>query len=215
MIKADLHVHTRYSPDSNNSLDDIIRQCLKKEISCLAVCDHSTTEGALKLQAIAPFKVIVAEEILTPHGEIMGMFLKETIPSLITPEEAILRIREQDGLVCIPHPFDRFRSSAYQGINLEEIIKDIDIIEVHNARTLPFQDRKQALKFAQKNGFRQSAGSDAHAISEIGVCCIEMPDFNDKDGFLAALEQGKINARSSSPLVHFLSVKNKIMKRFK
>jgi predicted metal-dependent phosphoesterase TrpH len=215
MLKADLHVHTCYSPDSDNSLDDIIRQCLKIGIDCLAICDHGTTEGALKLQAIAPFKIIVAEEILTPHGEIMGMFLKETIPSLITPLEAIQRIREQDGLVCIPHPFDRFRSSAFQGINLEAIKEDIDIIEVHNARTLPFQNRKQALEYALKNNFRQSAGSDAHSIFEIGVSLIEMPDFNGKDDFLTALEQGKITKRSSSPLVHFVSVKNKIMKRFK
>jgi predicted metal-dependent phosphoesterase TrpH len=215
MLKADLHTHTCYSPDSDSSLDDIIRQCLKKGINCLAVCDHGTTEGALKLQAIAPFKVIVAEEILTPHGEIMGMFLKETIPSLITPQEAIKRIRAQDGLVCIPHPFDKFRSSAYQGINLEAIKDDIDIIEVYNARTLPFQNRKQALEFAINNNFRQSAGSDAHATSEIGVTFIEMPDFNDKEGFLKSLEQGKITGRSSSPFVHFISVKNKIMKRFR
>ena len=215
MLKADLHIHTCYSPDSDNSLDDIIKQCLKKGINCLSVCDHGTTEGALKLQAIAPFKIIVAEEILTPHGEIMGMFLKETIPNMVTPHEAIQRIREQDGLVCIPHPFDRFRSSAYQGINLEAIKNDIDIIEVYNARTLPFQNRKQPLEFAVNNNFRQSAGSDAHAISEIGVTFIEMPDFNDKEGFLASLEQGNITGRSSSPFVHFVSVKNKIMKRFR
>ncbi len=215
MLKADLHVHTCYSTDSDNSLDDIIRKCLKIGINCLAVCDHGTTEGALKLQTIAPFKVIVAEEILTPHGEIMGMFLKETIPSLITPQEAIKRIREQDGLVCIPHPFDKFRSSAFQGINIEKIKQDIDIIEVHNARTLPFQNRKQAMEYAIKNNLKQSVGSDAHAIFEIGVSYIEIPDFNDKDGFLTALEQGKITKRSSSPLVHFVSVKNKIMKRFK
>ncbi len=143
------------------------------------------------------------------------MFLKETIPSMITPQEAIRRIREQDGLVCIPHPFDRFRSSAYQGINLEAIKDDIDIIEVYNARTLPFQNRKQPLEFAINNNFRQSAGSDAHAISEIGVSFIVMPDFNDKAGFLSALEHGIINGHSSSPLVHFISVKNKIMKRFR
>ena len=215
MLKADLHIHTRYSPDSDNSLDDIIKQCLKIGIGCLAVCDHGTTEGAIKLQSIAPFKVIVAEEILTPHGEIMGMFLKETIPSLITPQEAIQRIREQDGLVCIPHPFDKFRSSAFQGINLEAIKKEIDIIEVHNGRTLPFQNRKQPLEFAVKNNFRQSAGSDAHSIFEIGVSYVEMPDFDDKEGFLTALEEGKITNRSSSPFVHFISVKNKMMKRFR
>jgi predicted metal-dependent phosphoesterase TrpH len=215
MLKADLHTHTRYSPDSDNALEDIIERCLKIGISCLAVCDHGTTEGALKLQSTAPFKVIVAEEILTPYGEIMGMFLKETIPSHISPEEAIKRIREQDGLVCIPHPFDKFRSSAFQGINLEPLKNDIDIIEVYNARTLPFQNRRLALEFARKNNFKQSAGSDAHSIPEIGRTYIEMPEFDGKEDFLKALAQGKIMGRSSSPLVHFVSVKNKIMKRFK
>jgi predicted metal-dependent phosphoesterase TrpH len=215
MLKADLHTHTLYSPDSNNSLDDIIKQCLKIGINCLAICDHGTVEGALKLQSIAPFKIIVAEEILTPYGEIMGMFLKETIPSHISPEEAIKRIREQGGLICIPHPFDKFRSSAFQRAGLEPIKGHIDIIEVYNARELPFQNRKLALEFAQKNNFRRSAGSDAHAISEIGKTYIEMPEFDGKETFLKALDQGKIVGRSLSPLVHFTSVKNKIMKRLR
>jgi predicted metal-dependent phosphoesterase TrpH len=215
MIKADLHIHTLYSPDSNNSLDDIIECCIKKGINCISVCDHGTAEGALKLKSIAPFKIIVSEEILTPYGEIMGMFLKETIPSKISQEDAIKRIREQDGVVCIPHPFDKFRSSAFKGKDLESIKDSIDVIEVLNARTLPFQNRKLGLEFAQKYNLRQGAGSDAHAISEIGTAYIEIPDFEGKDEFLKALEKGKIAGHSSSPLVHFLSVKNKIMKRFK
>jgi predicted metal-dependent phosphoesterase TrpH len=215
MIKADLHIHTLYSPDSNNALDDIIKCCIKKGINCISVCDHGTAEGALKLKSIAPFKIIVSEEILTPCGEIMGMFLKESIPSHISPEEAIKRIKEQDGLVCIPHPFDKFRSSANQGKDLESIKEQIDVIEVFNARTLPFQNRKLPLEFAQKYHLKQSAGSDAHAISEIGTAYVEIPDFETKDEFLEALRKGKIGGHSSSPLVHFLSVKNKIMKRFK
>ncbi|GAG75610.1 unnamed protein product, partial [marine sediment metagenome] len=81
-------------------------------INCIAISDHGTTEGALKIQSLAPFKVIVAEEILTPHGEIMGMLLKETIPSGLSVEQTISQIRAQGGLVCIPHPFDTFRQSA-------------------------------------------------------------------------------------------------------
>jgi hypothetical protein len=159
--------------------------------------------------------VIVSEEILTPCGEIMGMFLKENIPSNISPEEAIRRIREQDGLVCIPHPFDKYRGSAFQREALETIVNNIDIIEVFNARTLPFQNRKLALEFAKKNNLRQSAGSDAHSISEIGIVYVEIPEINGKDEFLKALEAGKIGGRFSSPFVHFLSVKNKLLKRLK
>ena len=75
MLKADLHIHTEYSMDCKMPLSQVIERCQQKGINCVAIADHGTVEGALKMQAIAPFKVIVAEEILTPHGEIMGMFL--------------------------------------------------------------------------------------------------------------------------------------------
>jgi len=77
MLRADLHIHTRYSMDCNTPLERIISRCLEMQINCIAVADHGTVEGALEIQQMAPFQVIVAEEILTPHGEIMGMFLKE------------------------------------------------------------------------------------------------------------------------------------------
>ena len=93
-------------------LEKIIERCQKVGINCIALCDHGTAEGALKMREIAPFTVIVAEEILTPYGEIMGMFLEETIPSGLSVPETIARIRAQGGLVCIPHPFDTFRHSA-------------------------------------------------------------------------------------------------------
>ena len=105
MLKADLHVHTEYSMDCNTPLEKIINRCRETGINCIAVADHGTIEGALKLKDIAPFTVIIAEEILTPHGEIMGMFLQEGIPSGLSVEQTLACIREQDGLVCIPHPF--------------------------------------------------------------------------------------------------------------
>ena len=95
MLKADLHIHTRYSMDSSTSLEAIVSRCLELGINCIAIADHGTVTGALKMQSLAPFTVIVAEEILTPHGEIMGMFLKETIPSDSSVEETISQIRAQ------------------------------------------------------------------------------------------------------------------------
>ena len=137
LLKADLHIHTKYSMDCQTPLDKIISRCQELGINCIAIADHGTAEGGLEMQKIAPFKVIVAEEILTTEGEIMGMFLKETIPSGITPQEAIKRIREQDGLVNIPHPFETIRGSALKDKVIDEIAKDIDLMEVMNSRS-PF-----------------------------------------------------------------------------
>ena len=214
MLKADLHIHTEYSLDCTTPLDKLIARCLEVGINCVAVCDHGTAEGALKLESIAPFPVVVAEEILTPHGEIMGMFLKETIPSGLSVEETIARIRAQGGLVCIPHPLDRFRPSAFRENMLEKIADQIDVIETFNARTLPFQSLSGVDSFAEKYGLRRSAGSDAHTLSEIGHAYVEMPEFDGRDGFLEALAQGRIYGRKTNPLTHFISLGSRIRKRF-
>jgi len=213
LLKADLHIHTRYSADCNTPLDRIIARCLEIGINCIAIADHGTTEGALKMQSIAPFPVIVAEEILTPHGEIMGMFLKETIPSGLSVEQTISQIRAQDGLVNIPHPFYTFRPSALDNKIIEEIVEQIDIIEVFNSRTLLPHSSTRAKIFAQKHSLAQSAGSDAHTPNEIGNAYVEMPEFNGKDEFLQALAKGKIFGHRSNPLLHFGSVWARLRKQ--
>jgi hypothetical protein len=213
LLKADFHIHTEYSMDCNTTLEEIINRCLEVGINCIATADHGTTEGGLKMQTIAPFPVIVAEEILTPHGEIMGMFLKETIPGGLSVEETIARIRAQDGLVCIPHPFDIFRQSALNSNITEEIIGQIDVIEVFNSRCPLPGCLTKAQMFAQKYGIAKSAGSDAHTPREIGNAYVEMPEFNGKDDFLNALEQGKIFGHRTNPLVHFHSAWARLKKQ--
>jgi len=214
LLKADLHIHTEYSMDCNTSLEKIINRCLEIGLNCIAVADHGTIEGALRLKDIAPFTVIVAEEIDTPHGEIMGMFLTEGIPSGLSVEQTLARIRTQGGLVCIPHPFDTFRQSALDGRIIETIIDQIDVIEVFNARSPLLRDSTKANLFAEKYGIRKSAGSDAHTVSEIGNAYVEMSEFSGRDDFLQALENGKIMGRWTNPMVHFASVWARLRNQF-
>ncbi len=204
-MKADLHIHTEYSMDCSMHLEEIINRCQELGINCIAIADHGTIEGALKMKAIAPFPVIVAEEILTPHGEIMGMFLKEGIPSGLSVSETISRIKAQGALVCIPHPFDIVRHSALKAKVIEEIVDQIDVVEIFNARSPFLRTSAKAQIFAQKYGIPGSAGSDAHTLGEIGRAYVEMPEFNGRDDFLNALVEAKICGQKTSPLIHFSS----------
>ncbi len=215
MLKADLHIHTEYSMDCSTPLEKIINRCLELEINCIAIADHGTTEGALKMQKIAPFKVIVAEEILTPNGEIMGMFLKETIPSGLSIEQTISQIKAQGALVNIPHPFDSLRGLRLDGKELEALVDQIDTIEVFNARE-PFRNPSiKAQAFAQKYGIPGTVGSDAHTIGEIGNACVEMPEFNSRDDFLQALRTGKVVGHRTNPLIHLVTAWEKLKNSLK
>ncbi|HLB28301.1 MAG TPA: PHP domain-containing protein [Dehalococcoidales bacterium] len=204
MLKADFHLHTKYSinKDCDTPLEAIIARCQKLGINCIAVTDHGTAEGGLEMQKIAPFKVIVGEEILTPNGEIMGLFLKETIPSGISVEEAVAKIKAQGGLVCLPHPFDPLRGLRMRKEKLAWLVEQADIIEVFNARG-PFPGPvKKANALALKYNLPGSAGSDAHYPYEIGHTYIEMPEFNGKEGFLQALRKGTIRKQRASLAIY-------------
>lgn len=198
MLKADLHIHTVYSPDSATSLKEVVARCLKVGINCIAVTDHNTILGALKMEELAPFTVIVGEEIHTRSGEIMGYFLSEEIPAGLPAEETVRRIKEQGGLVCIPHPFDRLRLSTLRRKTLEGLLPHIDIIEACNARVSLSRYWAQALLFAENHGLLASAGSDAHTAIEIGNAYVTMPEFDGREEFRKALAEGALFGRKTS-----------------
>jgi len=202
LLKADFHMHTKFSKDCDTPLEAIIERCQKMGINCIAVTDHGSAEGGLEMQKIAPFKVIVGEEILTPNGEIMGLFLKETIPSGISVEEAVAKIKAQGGLVCLPHPFDPLRGLRMDKDKLTKLAEQADIIEVFNARG-PFPGPvKKANALALKYNLPGIAGSDAHYPYELGHTYIEMPEFNSKDEFLQALRKGTIRKQRASLAIY-------------
>ena len=151
------------------------------------------------MKEIAPFPVIVGEEVMSTAGEIIGYFLEEEIPSGLPPEEVMRRIRQQGGLVCLPHPFDKLGRHPLHSTARDKLLENIDIIEVFNARSLRNNFSNQARKFASEHGFLQSAGSDAHSVSEVGNAYVEVPEFAfDPQSFKAALAEGRIRGRKNS-----------------
>jgi predicted metal-dependent phosphoesterase TrpH len=206
LLKADFHIHSKYSMDCSTTLEQIIQACQHKKINCIAISDHGSIDGALKMKEIAPFYVVVAEEILTTEGEIMGMFLQELIPSGLSLEESIRRIKAQGGLLCAQHPFDRIRHDALKADTMDKIAGQIDLVEVFNPRSLLLRSSNKAREFARKHHLPACAGSDAHAASEIGKAYVEMPEFKGKEDFLQALSQGEVFGHRANILTHFISM---------
>jgi predicted metal-dependent phosphoesterase TrpH len=210
MLHADLHSHTHFSRDGWISPERYVLQAVKRGIDCAAVSDHNNIVGAREVAKIAPFKVIISEEIKSTEGEIIGFFLKDEIPKGLTPEDTVRAIREQGGLVCVPHPFDRLRSSPLTTRALLRIVDQVDIVEVFNARTTLKIDNERAWRFARKYGKPVSAGSDAHWHPEIGTAWVRLPDFDGPEQFLESLRRAQVYGQISNPAVHLLSTLAKV-----
>jgi len=199
--------------DCGTSLEEIVNHCLKIGINCIAVVDHNTIAGALKLREMAPFRIVIAEEIRTSIGELMGLFLSEEVPRGLSAEETIARVKSQGGLVGIPHPFGRAPLQNSKKLLTDEVLSQVDIIEVFNSRS-PFPSSSAKVQgLVLKYRLAVSAGSDAHTSGEIGKAYVEMPDFNSPSEFLVSLSQGRIFGSRSSPLVHLVTTWTKVRKQ--
>ena len=204
-IRADLHNHTHFSPDSIMSPQDLLRRATEAGLDCVAVTDHNTIRGGLSVRELASdVTVIVGEEIRSSDGEILGLFLSRDIPAGLPAGETIARIKDQGGVVGVPHPFDPFRGTLDEA-EMSRLVSEIDFVEALNSRVILGVHNKRALEFARQHDLPVSAASDAHSPRELGRSYVQMPAFTGTSDFLQSLRSGVLVGRLSNPLIHLVS----------
>jgi predicted metal-dependent phosphoesterase TrpH len=210
LIEVDLHMHTDHSPDCATPVEVLLETARDRGLGAIAITDHNEVSGALEARRIAEgmddLKVIVAEEVKTAEqGEVIGLFLEEKIPKGMTMAETIAAIREQGGLVYVPHPFDRFHSVPdYE--HLLEIVEEIDVLEVFNPRVALTAFNEEAERFARKYRIVPGAGSDSHVAQGLGSVRVRIHDFDGPGEFLEAMRDADIT-RKHKNLVYVQTLK--------
>ena len=150
--------------------------------------------------------MIPGEEIKTDgQGEVIGLFLEEEIPRGLSFEDTLAAIREQGGLVYVPHPFDRMHAIP-DPATLHRHLAEIDVFEVYNARLLFESYNDEALRFARKYDLTMGAGSDAHVLQGVGTGALRMRRFEGPEEFLLSLRGAQVLRRPKS-LVYLQSLK--------
>src|SRR5664280_255190 len=187
----DLHCHTSASFDSLATLGAVVRAAASRGLTHLAVTDHNRIDAALRAQGVAPpgLTIIVGEEVNTADGDLIAVFLRELVPPGRSAAETIAAVREQGGLVGIPHPFDRLRGFGRKsGAQVESIAGLVDWIETYNARVIGGSANERAARFALEHGLPGLAASDSHTVVEVGVSYNAVQgDPGTPEGLLAAL----------------------------
>jgi predicted metal-dependent phosphoesterase TrpH len=208
-IFADLHMHTSWSHDCSIEVEELLDFAEAQGLGAIAVTDHNTFGGALEAVEAARGRdliVIPGEEIKTDrHGEVIGLFLQEEIHRGLTFGATIAAIREQGGLVYLPHPFDRMHAIP-DAATIHRHLAEIDIFEVYNARLLFETYNDEAVRFARKYGLTVGAGSDAHVLQGVGTGALRMRSFNGPEEFLISLRSAEVLRRPRS-LLYLQSLK--------
>jgi predicted metal-dependent phosphoesterase TrpH len=205
MLHVEFHCHTNASKDSLMQPADLIAAARQKGIDRLIITDHNTVAGARAAQILDPKLVIIGEEIMTTRGEILASFVKEEIPAGLTPQEAIHRLKDQGAFISVSHPFDKFRSGAWEESDLLEILPFVDAMEVFNSRCMFPSFNRAARRFAEKHNVPGTVGSDAHATFEVGRSLMQLEPFEGPKELRQSIRSGKPIVRWSPPWFHFTS----------
>jgi predicted metal-dependent phosphoesterase TrpH len=208
-VTIDLHMHTDWSHDCSIPARELVDHAEAIGLGGIAVTDHNVFGGALEaaeLGADRDLIVIPGEEVKTDNqGEVIGLFLEEEIPRGMAFAETLAAIRDQGGLVYVPHPFDRMHSIP-DPATLHRHLAEIDVLEVYNARLLRESFNDEALRFARKYRLLQGAGSDAHVLQGVGTGAVRMRRFEGPEEFLLSLRTAEILRRPKS-LAYLQSLK--------
>ena len=204
-VRIDLHVHTRHSHDSAAPVESVLKRCRDNGLGLVAITDHDNIRGGLEARdRAAGFPVVVGEEIKSAQGDIIGLFLEEPVPPRLSPLETVKRVKDQGGLVSVPHPFDRIRPTAMKKRALLEILPWVDFLEGFNAHTVLSRYNQKGVDFAVEYSLPVVASSDSHSALELGRAYTEVPgDFLDEtpEGLLRAIGSGSCVGRRPNPLL--------------
>lgn len=218
-MKVELHCHTKYSGDSLQLFTLLYLKCLVCNIRYVAVTDHNCLAGAEQFSSFCRrhgnrVHVIKGEEIFTAEGEIIGLFLGREIQAGLSAQETINQIRKQNGIVYVPHPYDKKRwKTVLRETALAANCDLIDCIECHNGRNIDLSYSEKQNAIADKYHLVKVIGSDAHTTIEIGRNIIELPDcVLTNENFIDVMKKAIFIKKPCIKIAHTITKVNRVLK---
>ena len=176
--KADVHIHSIASDGTASAAQILDYAESQTDLDLIAIADHERIEAAVECQRLARergsrVEVIVAEEVTTRSGHLLGVFLQARLRRNQRLETTVAEIHEQGGLAIVPHPFSAFtlgmRKNAIMRVHLSsDPLVYWDALEGFNPSTAGRYGRAATARIAAELGLPLVGNSDAHTIDTIG-----------------------------------------------
>jgi predicted metal-dependent phosphoesterase TrpH len=179
-LRIDPHVHTLAS-DGIDDVEAMIEAAISLGLAAVGISDHERMDAALAGRAMAegrgwPIEVIVAEEISTRGGHLLGLYLRKRIRPWHSLRDSIAMIHDQGGLAIIAHPLPPYPLCAREStirmlMDEADTIYHPDGLEGFNPTTagkVLARWSRRAPALADELGLAATGGSDAHKAANVG-----------------------------------------------
>ncbi len=203
--RADIHMHTNLG-DGWASPARVIEEATRRGLRLIAVTDHDHIEGAQRVAELLerqgnPLQMITGVEVSTRQGHLLGLFIKKAPGAMRPVEESIEAIKEQGGLVIVPHPLGRLVPSLSRA-RIDDLLNKgyvIDGIEIYNPSPANASMRSVVRVCNQEWQFAETGGSDAHFWQHIGAAYTLFPGTTPDDLYRAILERTTRSGGQETP----------------
>jgi predicted metal-dependent phosphoesterase TrpH len=187
LARADLHLHTVLG-DGWITPSRLVREARRRQLSVIAVTDHDHVEGARRVEALladqpCDLAMITGVEVTTRSGHLLGLFVRKAPRPMRPVQESIDAIKEQGGLVVVPHPLGRLVPSLSRS-KIDGLLAAgyaIDGIETYNPSPANAARRTEVLAANKDWGLAEIGGSDAHFWQHIGAAHTAFPGSTPDD----------------------------------
>ncbi|MFC1823457.1 PHP domain-containing protein [Thermodesulfobacteriota bacterium] len=197
----DLHVHTSpASPCSSVSAGELIEEAKKIGLDGICLTDHNYMWDATEIEKLREkhdFLILRGNEITTDQGDVLVFGFDKDVQGIIELKELRKEVLKTGGFMILAHPFRGFLTFGIGqlGLTVEKAMKrplfeSLDAVEVLNSKVTEKENRF-AEEVAKGLNLHVTGGSDAHALSEVGIYATRFSERIDSEtDLIKALKRG-------------------------
>ncbi len=202
----DLHSHSTKSDDGRAKVPSYCRWIHKREIPIhgLVLTEHRQFDDESdyrKLEDEHDLLILKGSEVETDYGHVLVFGVNEDMlqafdfGAIDLKLADVVQAADRCGGIAVPcHPG---RPTVGMVAHYEERgpIEGVRVIEVYNGGSRAGED-EASLALARELGYHGVGGSDAHLVSQIGLCATKFErDIRSMEDLVMALKEGSFEAR--------------------
>jgi predicted metal-dependent phosphoesterase TrpH len=213
----DLHAHTwPRSHDSVLNPDDLIVRARQAGLDAICFTEHDTVWDRKSIDELAAkhsFPVFAGVEISTDDGHIIAFGIDRYVFGMHRARELASYVESADGVLVAAHPYRRqmpwfSRSDDEYQAALDKARRNpayqyVQALEELNGRGSE-KENEFSRRLCAMMALPGTAGTDSHAISDIGKCATYFErDIRDERELIAEVKSGRfyaVDMRSGAPV---------------